>query len=84
MLTVFFFPPLVIQDYNPRLSCFGLMKNSRDGKSYSTNLAFTPPEYLRTGTPSNKMIFFITKIVTLSSLSVLGDKTLVPCFIKTF
>ncbi|MBA0713712.1 hypothetical protein Golax_012730, partial [Gossypium laxum] len=33
---------------NPRLSCFGLMKNSRDGKSYSTNLAFTPPEYLRT------------------------------------
>ncbi|KAG8504205.1 hypothetical protein CXB51_002539 [Gossypium anomalum] len=36
-------------DGNPRLSCFGLMKNSRDGKSYSTNLAFTPPEYLRTG-----------------------------------
>ncbi|MQL94982.1 hypothetical protein Taro_027647 [Colocasia esculenta] len=34
---------------NPRLSCFGLMKNNRDGKSYSTNLAFTPPEYLRTG-----------------------------------
>jgi len=25
------------------------MKNSRDGKSYSTNLAFTPPEYLKTG-----------------------------------
>jgi hypothetical protein len=25
------------------------MKNSRDGKSYSTNLAFTPPEYMRTG-----------------------------------
>ncbi|KAG6488508.1 hypothetical protein ZIOFF_049751 [Zingiber officinale] len=37
------------QNGNPRLSCFGLMKNSRDGKSYSTNLAFTPPEYLRTG-----------------------------------
>ncbi|WJX67536.1 Serine/threonine-protein kinase bsk8 [Trifolium repens] len=36
-------------DFNPKLSCFGLMKNSRDGKSYSTNLAFTPPEYLRTG-----------------------------------
>ncbi|GJN01275.1 hypothetical protein PR202_ga18528 [Eleusine coracana subsp. coracana] len=35
-------------DCNPRLSCFGLMKNSRDGKSYSTNLAFTPPEYMRT------------------------------------
>lgn len=38
-----------LQDCNPRLSCFGLMKNSRDGKSYSTNLAFTPPEYMRTG-----------------------------------
>ncbi|MCO5573238.1 hypothetical protein L7F22_027007 [Adiantum nelumboides] len=37
------------QDGNPRLSCFGLMKNSRDGKSYSTNLAYTPPEYQRTG-----------------------------------
>ncbi|KAG6478963.1 hypothetical protein ZIOFF_062411 [Zingiber officinale] len=33
----------------PRLSCFGLIKNSRDGKSYNINLAFTPPEYLRTG-----------------------------------
>ncbi|WMV55619.1 hypothetical protein MTR67_049004 [Solanum verrucosum] len=36
------------EEGDPRLSCFGLMKNSRDGKSYSTNLAFTPPEYLRT------------------------------------
>ncbi|KAG6491106.1 hypothetical protein ZIOFF_052438 [Zingiber officinale] len=44
---------------NPRLSCFGLMKNSRDGKSYSTNLAFTPPEYLRTG---NYLVFFSVKI----------------------
>lgn len=26
------------------------MKNSRDGKSYSTNLAYTPPEYLKNGT----------------------------------
>lgn len=45
-------PCILLQDANPRLSCFGLMKNSRDGKSYSTNLAFTPPEYLRTGTYS--------------------------------
>ncbi|THG18065.1 hypothetical protein TEA_019459 [Camellia sinensis var. sinensis] len=37
------------RDGDPRLSCFGLMKNSRDGKSYSTNLAYTPPEYLRNG-----------------------------------
>ncbi|XP_010457083.1 PREDICTED: probable serine/threonine-protein kinase At5g41260 isoform X1 [Camelina sativa] len=37
------------EECNPRLSTFGLMKNRRDGKSYTTNLAFTPPEYLRTG-----------------------------------
>lgn len=45
------FAELVIkfQDSDPRLSSFGLMKNSRDGKSYSTNLAYTPPEFLRTG-----------------------------------
>lgn len=46
---------IFLQDCNPRLSCFGLMKNSRDGKSYSTNLAFTPPEYLRTGMYSQEM-----------------------------
>lgn len=40
---------LKFQDGDPRLSSFGLMKNSRDGKSYSTNLAYTPPEFLRTG-----------------------------------
>lgn len=40
------------------------MKNSRDGKSYSTNLAFTPPEYLRTGS-------FITTAIedTISNLA---------------
>ncbi|PRQ34302.1 putative protein kinase RLK-Pelle-RLCK-XII-1 family [Rosa chinensis] len=27
---------------NPRLSCFGLMKNSRDGKSYSSTPAYVP------------------------------------------
>uniref|UniRef100_A0A1J3CHJ5 Serine/threonine-protein kinase BSK n=1 Tax=Noccaea caerulescens TaxID=107243 RepID=A0A1J3CHJ5_NOCCA len=37
------------QECNPRLSSFGLMKNSQHAKSYTTNLAFTPPEYLRTG-----------------------------------
>ncbi|KAI8005251.1 Protein ILITYHIA [Camellia lanceoleosa] len=48
------------QDGNPRLSCFGLMENSRDGKSYSINLAFTPPEYLRTARerPNAKSSFF--------------------------
>lgn len=37
------------KECNPRLSTFGLMKNSMDGNSYSTHLAFAPPEYLRTG-----------------------------------
>ncbi|XP_061344554.1 serine/threonine-protein kinase BSK7-like isoform X2 [Gastrolobium bilobum] len=56
-------------DFNPRLSCFGLMKNSRDGKSYSTNLAFTPPEYLRTGriTPESVTYSFGTLLLDLLS-----------------
>ncbi|PSS09842.1 Serine/threonine-protein kinase [Actinidia chinensis var. chinensis] len=57
------------KDGNPRLSCFGLMKNSRDGKSYSTNLAFTPPEYLRTGrvTPESVVYSFGTLLLDLLS-----------------
>nr|GMD61281.1 probable serine/threonine-protein kinase At5g41260 [Ipomoea batatas] len=57
------------QEGNPRLSCFGLMKNSRDGKSYSTNLAFTPPEYLRTGriTPESVVFSFGTLLLDLLS-----------------
>lgn len=45
-------------DGSPRLSCFGLMKNSMDGKSYSTNLAFTPPEYLRTGRVTSESVLY--------------------------
>ncbi|KAK3008023.1 hypothetical protein RJ639_014490 [Escallonia herrerae] len=57
------------EDGNPKLSCFGLMKNSRDGKSYSTNLAFTPPEYLRTGrvTPESVIYSFGTLLLDLLS-----------------
>ncbi|KAF2291702.1 hypothetical protein GH714_035272 [Hevea brasiliensis] len=57
------------RDGNPRLSCFGLMKNSRDGKSYSTNLAFTPPEYLRTGRviPESVVYSFGTLLLDLLS-----------------
>nr|XP_016512549.1 PREDICTED: probable serine/threonine-protein kinase At5g41260 [Nicotiana tabacum] len=57
------------EDGDPRLSCFGLMKNSRDGKSYSTNLAFTPPEYLRTGriTPESVIFSFGTLLLDLLS-----------------
>ncbi|XP_072993425.1 probable serine/threonine-protein kinase BSK3 isoform X1 [Typha latifolia] len=60
---------------NPRLSCFGLMKNSRDGKSYSTNLAFTPPEYMRTGrvTPESVIYSFGTLL-----LDVLSGKHIPP------
>lgn len=45
------------QDGDPRLSSFGLIKNSHDGKSYSTNLAYTPPEFLRTGMPLEHLCF---------------------------
>ncbi|XAR60680.1 Non-specific serine/threonine protein kinase [Bertholletia excelsa] len=57
------------QDGNPRLSSFGLMKNSRDGKSYSTNLAFTPPEYMRTGrvVPESVIYSFGTLLLDLLS-----------------
>ncbi|MBA0704082.1 hypothetical protein Golax_016361, partial [Gossypium laxum] len=57
------------QEGNPRLSSYGLMKNSRDGKSYSTNLAFTPPEYLRTGRviPESVVYSFGTLLLDLLS-----------------
>lgn len=56
-------------DGNPRLSCFGLMKNSRDGKSYSTNLAFTPPEYLRTGRVTSESVVYSFGTLLLDLLS---------------
>ncbi|KAL8172135.1 hypothetical protein V2J09_023939 [Rumex salicifolius] len=54
---------------DPRLSCFGLMKNSRDGKSYSTNLAYTPPEYLRNGRVTPESVIFSVGTVLLDLLS---------------
>lgn len=57
------------QEGNPRLSCFGLMKNSRDGKSYSTNLVFTPPEYLRTGRVTAESVTYSFGTVLLDLLS---------------
>lgn len=56
-------------DGNPRLSCFGMMKNSRDGKSYSTNLAFTPPEYLRTGRVTAESVMYSFGTLLLDLLS---------------
>ncbi|RLN38926.1 putative serine/threonine-protein kinase [Panicum miliaceum] len=54
---------------DPRLSCFGLMRNSRDGKSYSTNLAYTPPEYLRNGRVTPESVIFSFGTVLLDLLS---------------
>ncbi|XWS20871.1 hypothetical protein CRYUN_Cryun30bG0006200 [Craigia yunnanensis] len=54
---------------DPRLSFFGLMKNSRDGKSYSTNLAYTPPEYLRNGRVTPESVIFSFGTVLLDLLS---------------
>ncbi|KAE8038498.1 hypothetical protein FH972_011002 [Carpinus fangiana] len=57
------------QDGDPRLSSFGLMKNSRDGKSYSTNLAYTPPEFLRTGRVIPESVVYSYGTVLLDLLS---------------
>ncbi|KAF9668946.1 hypothetical protein SADUNF_Sadunf14G0056300 [Salix dunnii] len=57
------------EDGNPKLSSFGLMKNSRDGKSYSTNLAFTPPEYLRTGRVTPESVIYSFGTLLLDHLS---------------
>ncbi|GMI91385.1 brassinosteroid-signaling kinase 1 [Hibiscus trionum] len=54
---------------DPRLSCFGFMKNSMDGKSYSTNLAYTPPEYLRNGRVTPESVIFSFGTVLLDLLS---------------
>ncbi|KAG6532175.1 hypothetical protein ZIOFF_006013 [Zingiber officinale] len=56
-------------DGDPRLSSFGLMKNSRDGKSYSTNLAYTPPEFLRTGRVIPESVIYSYGTVLLDLLS---------------
>ncbi|KAL2476934.1 putative serine/threonine-protein kinase [Forsythia ovata] len=57
------------EDGDPRLSCFGLMKNSRDGKSYSTNLAYTPPEYLKNGRVTQESVIYSFGTVLLDLLS---------------
>ncbi|KAG1359376.1 Serine/threonine-protein kinase BSK2 [Cocos nucifera] len=57
------------EDGDPHLSSFGLMKNSRDGKSYSTNLAYTPPEFLRTGPVIPESVIYSYGTVLLDLLS---------------
>ncbi|KAJ8573461.1 hypothetical protein K7X08_009972 [Anisodus acutangulus] len=57
------------EEGDTRLSSFGLMKNSRDGKSYSTNLAYTPPEFLRTGRVIAESVMYSYGTVLLDLLS---------------
>lgn len=57
------------EDGDPRLSTFGLMKNSRDGKSYSTNLAYTPPEFMRTGRVIPESVIYSYGTILLDLLS---------------
>ncbi|CAH2078713.1 unnamed protein product [Thlaspi arvense] len=57
------------EECDPRLSTFGLMKNSRDGKSYSTNLAYTPPEFLRTGSIVPESVIYSYGAILLDLLS---------------
>ncbi|CAH8379861.1 unnamed protein product [Eruca vesicaria subsp. sativa] len=54
---------------NPKLSCFGLMMNSHEGKSHNTNLAFAPPEYLNLGAlvPESVTYSFGTLLLDLMS-----------------
>ncbi|KAM0942291.1 putative protein kinase RLK-Pelle-RLCK-XII-1 family [Dioscorea sansibarensis] len=56
-----------LQDDIPCLSCFGLVKNSRDSTSYNTNLAYNPPEFLNDEkvTPENVIFSFGTMLLVL-------------------
>ncbi|CAN8306505.1 unnamed protein product [Cochlearia groenlandica] len=57
------------EECNPRLSTFGFVQNSWDGKTYSTNLAFTPPEYLRTGRITAESVIYSFGILQLDLLT---------------
>ncbi|XP_010449528.1 PREDICTED: probable serine/threonine-protein kinase At4g35230 [Camelina sativa] len=57
------------EEGDPRLSTFGLMKNSRDGTSYSTNLAYTPPEFLRTGRVIPESVIYSYGTILIDLLS---------------
>ncbi|XP_019086146.1 PREDICTED: probable serine/threonine-protein kinase At4g35230 isoform X2 [Camelina sativa] len=57
------------EEGDPRLSTFGLMKNSRDGTSFSTNLAYTPPEFLRTGRVIPESVIYSYGTILIDLLS---------------
>lgn len=77
---VFFFVCLfVTQNGDPRLSCFGWIKDSKDGKNFSTNLAYTPPEYLTSG---NVLSSENSLMKTLSYGRIIresGERSLIHC-----
>ncbi|KAK9065852.1 hypothetical protein SSX86_015253 [Deinandra increscens subsp. villosa] len=54
---------------NPRLSCFGLMKNNQDEKSYNIGLAYTPPEYMKTGSMIAESVIYSFGTILLDLLS---------------
>eukprot|EP00249_Psilotum_nudum_P022995 c28717_g2_i2 orf=390-1415(-) len=56
------------QDGNPRLSCFGLMRNNQRGKT-STKLIYMPPEYMKTGKLTPESVIYSYGTVLLNLLS---------------
>ncbi|KAI8028116.1 Serine/threonine-protein kinase BSK3 [Camellia lanceoleosa] len=69
------------EDCNPRLSCFGLMKSSGNGNIYSTNLAFTPPEFLKTGTVTLDGVIYSFGTLLLD---VVSGKHIPPSYVNFF
>ncbi|KAA8535941.1 hypothetical protein F0562_028419 [Nyssa sinensis] len=63
------FRVLFDEDGDPRLSCFGLMKNSSDGKSYNTDRSYMPTEYLKHGRVIPESVIYSFGTVLMDLLS---------------
>ncbi|KAM0942294.1 putative transferase, protein kinase RLK-Pelle-RLCK-XII-1 family [Dioscorea sansibarensis] len=59
---------------NPCLSCFGLVKNIRDGRSYNTDIAYIPPEYIKGRITSESVIFSFGNVL----LDLMSGKQIPP------
>ncbi|XAR63072.1 Non-specific serine/threonine protein kinase [Bertholletia excelsa] len=57
------------EDGNPKLSCFGLIKSSRNGNTYNINLAFTPPEFQKNGKITPESVIYSMGTLLLDILS---------------
>lgn len=55
------------------------MKNSKDGKNFSTNLAYTPPEYLRSGNVFVLQSSYETYMILLVSFSLVFSSSHLLC-----